>query len=344
MLRRRYIGSMVGAADRRRFEAAIRIAKEKGAIVTTHDMADPDGLGSAFCIQRYISSLGGGADIVTGQRTQVSERLIQELGMDVLRWDDVSPSDVRPLIIVDTNTPALLGCIAKRGNPQLLVIDHHKKTPPSLDARFMISNEAAISACEMVASLVPAGRICKGGALALAVGIAGDSERLSYAERETLTIFQKLLGISGATKQRIDDLAYPRWKPEMVSAILNEMKNLRTETYRGRVIVVASSSLEHPAILADALRNLNVAIIAVLNDMGNAWYRISLRVELKEAYINGIHANALAMRLGKCLGMPKNLRGGGHIDKVGAVVRGTYSAIADMIVRIAKQAIDSAPR
>ena len=344
MQRRGYLGKMATPSDRDVFRRAIRIAKEKGAIVTTHDMPDADGLGSAFCIQKHLRSEGAQADVAVGQKTAITERFVSELKMDIRNWKDISTEDRRPLIIVDTNSPALLSCSAIRKNPQLLVIDHHKLMPPLLKPRFMINNEAAISACEIVASLIPKERIDSTAALALAIGIAGDSERLNFAEIRTLSIFESLLAISKAPKKTIDALAYPPWKSDMVVAVLEEMKHLHTETYLGRVIAVASSRLEQPSILATVLRDLNVNIIAVLNEIGNGWYKISFRVDLKEAHENGIHANEIAVKISKAFGMPKKLVGGGHIDKAGAMVRGAYQDIVSQIIKTTKEALDRAER
>jgi nanoRNase/pAp phosphatase (c-di-AMP/oligoRNAs hydrolase) len=338
----RFLGYMASAADRGRFGNAMKIASARGALITTHDVPDCDGLGAAFALQRLFFRRGVLADIVTGPHIHLTDPLVEALEIRTKRWSDVPDSDARPIIVVDTNTPALLNGVSRRENQILMVIDHHQTGLSTLKPLYMIENQSAISASEIVASLIDRKFIDRKSALALAVGIAGDSERLNDAEVGTLHIFESLLMISGSSKKEVDGLAYPDLSPGMVAAILEEMKHVESELYGNKVIAVAASRLENPAILANEIRNMNASVVAVLSEQMGGWHRISFRVRFKEAHKGGIHANDIARRASEACGMPEGMRGGGHIDKAGAMIRGGYCEITKAIFEAAREAIDRA--
>lgn len=337
----RYIGHMASASDRGRFCNAMKAASARGALITTHDVPDCDGLGSAFALQRILSKKSAQADIITGPHIHLTDPLVEALGIRTKRWDEIPKSDTRPIIVVDTNTPELLNGMSTRENQLLMVIDHHQASQSSLKPLFMIENQAAISASEIVASVIDRRLIDIKSALALAVGIASDSERLNDAERGTLRIFESLLQIAATSKKAVDELAYPDPPPTMVMAILEEMRHVESEIYDSRVIAVAASRLENPAILANEIRNMNAAIVAVLNEQAAGLHRVSFRVRFKEAR-SGIHANDIARRASEICGMVEGKRGGGHIDKAGAIIRAGYREIADAVFEAAREAIDRA--
>ena len=337
----RFLGYMASAADRGKFSNAMKAAAARGAIITTHDVPDCDGLGAAFALQRILFRKGAKADIVTGPHIHLTDPLVDALGICTKRWGEIPATDPRPIIVVDTNTPALLNGMNCRENQLLMVIDHHQNGHLTLKPLNMIENQSAISASEIVASLIDRRLIDRQSALALAVGIAGDSERLNDAEIGTLHIFESLLRISGASKKAVDELAYPDMPPMMVAAILEEMKHVESELYGNRVIAVAASTLENPAILANEIRNMNAAVVAVLKEQEGGWHKASFRVRFREARM-GIHANDIARRTSEACGMPENMRGGGHIDKAGAIIHACYREISDAVFAAAREAIDGA--
>jgi nanoRNase/pAp phosphatase (c-di-AMP/oligoRNAs hydrolase) len=338
----RFLGYMASAADRGRFANAMKMAAARGALITTHDVPDCDGLGSAFALQRFLFRKGVHADIVTGPHIHLTDPLVETLEIRTKRWNEIPRDDARPIIVVDTNTPALLNGVSRRENQILMVIDHHQKGHSSLKTLYAIENQSAISASEIVASLMDRRGIDRSIALALAVGIAGDSERLSDAEVGTLHIFESLLRISGASKKEVDELAYPDLPPGMVAAILEEMRHVESELYGNKVIAVAASRLENPAILANEIRNMNATVVAVLNEQAGGCHRVSFRVRFKEAHNGGIHANDIARRASEICGVPEGMRGGGHIDKAGAMIQGSYREITKAIFEAAREAIDRA--
>ncbi len=338
----RYLGHMAGPAARGRFANAMKAAAAKGAIITTHDVPDCDGLGSAFALQRLLRRRGAQADIVTGPHIHLTDPFVEKLGIRTRGWGDIPESDGRPIIVVDTNTPALLNSMGSRRNQLLMVIDHHERGDAVLNPLVNIENQRAISASEIVASLIDKREMDGPSALALAVGIAGDSERLSDAEVGTLQIFGLLLRISGASKREVDALAYPDHPPAIVAAILTEMKGVESELFNGKVIAVGSSALENPAILANEIRNIGATVAAVLGAENGGGRKASIRVRFLDAWRGGIHANEIARRASEACGMPERLRGGGHIDKAGALLKGSYREIADAIFTAAREAITRA--
>lgn len=338
----RYLGTVAGPASRSHFANAMKAASEHGALITTHDVPDCDGLGTAFAVQRILLKRNVPADIITGPHIHLTDPLVEHLGIRTKRWCDIPETDLRPIIVVDTNTPALLNGMSSRRNSLLMVIDHHKVGETVLKPLHMICNQSAISASEIAASLIERKLIERDRqvALALAVGIASDSERLSDADVSTLRIFESLMQISGAKKKEIDALAYPELPPAMVAAIMDEMRSVESMLYGNKVIAVAPSSLENPAILANEIRDMGSSIAAVLNEHEGGWHKVSFRVRFMEAHAGGIHANDIARRTSEICGMPEGMRGGGHIDKAAAMIKASYREIADAVFTAAKEVID----
>lgn len=339
-----YLGGMATPTDRRHFQRITGIAQRQGAIITTHGTPDVDGIGGAFALQRHFQRNAAAADIVTGKTIPLTDPLVEKLGGKLVNWHAIQPSDPRAVIVVDTNSASLLtGC---RRKEFLAIIDHHEPSQPRLEAKFRIINRKAVSVCEIIASLIPENEVDSLSALALAVGIAGDSERLRDTDDDTLSIFDRLVPLCGEGKKTIDGLAFPPLKAEVAAAVMEEMKHLRTELHRGRTISVGASSLESPAILATKVKDMDISITAILGLMGGGtsadedWYKISFRVRHSEIQ-DGIYASSIARRASEKCGMPEDMRGGGHEDKAAAVVKGTYENIVKAVFEAAREAIDS---
>ena len=276
---------------------------------------------------------------------------MDRLGITLVNWQKVSSSDPRQVIVVDTNTASLLtGC---KKNEFLAIIDHHELSQPELTAKFRIINKNAISVCEIIASLIPEEDIDSLSALALAVGISGDSKRLRNIDDDTLAIFDRLVEISRVSKSTIeaknmiDMLAYPPLDAELVAKIMDDLKNMSTETYRGRTISVGPSALENPAILASRVNDMDVSIVGVLSVLNAAntadedWYKISFRVGYPELR-SGISAKSIAKRTSEICGMPPDMLGGGHDLMAAAVIKNTYDNAVSAVFQAAKEAIDNA--
>ncbi|MDD5339774.1 MAG: DHH family phosphoesterase [Candidatus ainarchaeum sp.] len=339
-----YIGGAAGPTDRNHFRRIAKIVAKEGAIITTHDTPDVDGLGGAYALKRHLEKPGAPVDIVTGRTTHLTDPLVERLGMALKGWRDISASDARPLIVVDTGTPSLLtGC---KKTDVLAVIDHHLVNNPPLEARMKIVRKA-VAGCQIIASLIPAEAIDPEMALALAVGIAGDSEKLNDVDKDTLPLFERLAAICGEDKKTLDLLAYPPLGAHDLKVILDEMRYIRTEIYRDRLIAIGESCLENPAIMASMLRDMNVSVTAILCEVGSGQtadenvYKVSYRVRNQDAG-QGVYASDIARETSRKCGMPENMLGGGHRDKAGAVVRGTYDRLVQIILETAKEAMDRA--
>lgn len=340
-----YLGGMASPTDRRHFQRIIAIAQKEGAILTTHGTPDVDGIGGAFALQKHLARNNARADIVTGKTIPLTDPLVEKLRVKLLGWHTIPSSDPRPVIVVDTNTASLLtGC---RKKEFLAIIDHHEISQPELEAKFRIINKKAVSVCEIIASLIPEDELDSISALALAVGIAGDSERLRDIDEDTLPIFDRLVAFSGESKKAIDGLALPSLKAEVVATVLEEMKHLRTELYRERAISVGASGLENPAILATKVKDMDVSITAILSllNAGGAanedFYKISFRVRHLEVR-DRIYASDIAWRASEKCRMPQDMLGGGHEDKAAAVIKGTYDNIVQAVFEAARETIDKA--
>jgi len=322
-----YIGDAATHTDRNHFRHIAKTVGREGAIITTHDTPDVDGLGGAFALKRYLEKPGSPVDLVTFKTIQLTDPLVERLKMRLRDWRDIDASESRPLIVVDTGTPSLLsGCDR---TDIFAVIDHHPVNNPPLNATYKITGRT-VAGCEIIASLIPGEAIDPEMALALAVGIAGDSEKLDNIGTHTLTIFKALVAICREDKKTIDLLAYPPLKAEDLKVVIDEMRYLRMKICRDKLIAVGQSHLETPAIMATILKDMGVSVTAILylSGPGKAAnenvYKVSYRVRSTEAKA-GVHACDIATEVSRRCGMPQNMLGGGHMDKAAAFITGAYN-------------------
>jgi nanoRNase/pAp phosphatase (c-di-AMP/oligoRNAs hydrolase) len=333
------MGGMATQAQKDLFNYVVRTARGKGVIITTHDIPDVDGLGCAYALRRYIGSRR--AVIVTGSTIQRTDPLVDKLGMDLRRWSDIAKDDDRPMVVVDTNTASLMRSANGRGNDILAVIDHHCVTSTPLDATVFIRNERAVSVCEILASLIPSSRI-EGDpsiALALAVGIYGDSDRLLIADMPTLHTFEALAGIAGKKRPAIDALAYPPLSADTLVDLLEDIRHLRKETHRGKLIAVGKTTQDVPAVFAMMLGSMSINVGVAVGRIRKGAYRLSFRVNESDAAL-GLCASEIAEKTSEECGMPKSMYGGGHDNKAGGVIIGSYGRIVAAVMKASKEVID----
>lgn len=341
---KRYLAEMASPLDRKKFNRAIRSVRGPGLIITTHEAPDADGIGSAFAIARKFRALGKDADIVGGPSIPPIQPLIETLGLELKSWSKVPQDDQRPVIVVDTSNPALLKGLSGRKNRVILLIDHHHKNESVIAADEIIENTSALSASGIIASLLKKGEVDRLSALALAVGIASDSELLKYVDRRTLKLFVRLLKISGESKSSIDRLAYPPMASDKLKKVIQDMGSLRVDNYRGRVISVGLTTIDVPSIFADRIRLIGASVSAGIYCTEGGWARVSIRVGTRDIRDQGIAANQIAYRASELCNMPKDLRGGGHTDKGGAHIRASVDCIIKAVMQAAKEAIDIVER
>ena len=334
-----FLGERVTAADREKFEKTLETVKREGAIISTHKTPDADAFGAAFALWQFIRLRGlmSQIDIAVSNRIHLTDKLVKELEIPCKDWDCFAISDRRPLILVDVGSADQF---QRQGGDLLLIIDHHPIGDLSLKARFTIANENAASASEMVASLIPLDNLDSYMALALAAGIVGDTEKLVRADAETIGIFSRLLEISGTTKTKIDELAFPPPDPWTVRLMLREFGNVRTAIHGKHLIAVAPTNLRIPAIAASAMRDIGVCIAAALRSENDGLaHRISIRVkpELVDA---GLDAGRIARKTAAlCLGGGRNV-GGGHRGMAGGSLTGSYEMLSELLIEIIKNELD----
>ncbi len=345
--RRSFHGKMASERDRERFRRAIDLYKDSGAILTTHDVPDGDGLGAAYAIKRFLQSKYPScrADIVVSQQIPHTDRLIEALGIDVCGWDRIPPQDDRPIIVLDTNSLALLTGARILGNRIHMIIDHHQKDvgredSSSPDADVEIINIKAISACEILASIIPKDEIDERMALALASGIICDSERLKLADDQSLVIFQRLRKASGWRRDRIEEVAFPAPSSQTVSVLIDEMKMVRKSILHERLVAIGRTQIEPAAILSSALRDIGASVVGVLGEISPSLHKLSLRVNVRDAHENDLRADEIARKIGRICGVPENKKPGGHIDKAGGILPGSFEELSEIIFENIKEEMD----
>lgn len=346
----RYLGQMVTRSDRRLFERAVNTARlfveQLGEAaqpdLRTHEGADPDGIGAKIFLRDYLRGMGFQPRIVIEPMVTSVMPLVREFELEAT---NEQPSTGMHFIVDTSARPLLNGSIDVLAPERTTIIDHHIPDETTINARFVIRNIRAVSTCEMLASLVPADMITARGAFALAVGIASDSERLAIAEHGTLTIFNRLLQLANVPREMIDRLADPSLDARTVVAVLADMKSVNSQVYtKGGIDWVISVGVSRltPFILANALRSLDAHISAAISKIGPERYKASFRIGFNVAMEAGIHANDIAERASKLCMMPKDMWGGGQIDKAGAILHGKPGQILRNIEKAIRDTIDAA--
>lgn len=338
-----FFGAMASRSDRRRFSEAMDTLLESGAIITTHNIPDADGLGAARALERWmeIKSPSCKVDIVVSQLISNTAKLISYLGMTTKDWQAIPPSDKRPIIIVDTNSMALLTDARILGNAVHLVIDHHQHDECSPESKYSITNIRSVSACEIIASLIPAvdfdteERIYGNDSVmarALACGLIGDTDRLLLADIHSLHIIERLLKRAKVMRYDIDNTVFPPLDPNIVSALLEEMRFVQKTIRHDRVIAIAPTRIEPSAILSTKLLGVGAHVVAALGEISDSVHKMSLRVNVKDAHERGLHAHVIAREIGARCGVSERLKPGGHIDKAGGTLTGRYEDLSRIIL------------
>ena len=309
MQRIHYLGHIATYDNRRSFKRAIiateRLVQQNGdlaqPVLWTHEGADQDGIGAMKFLSEFLLAKGLRPRIVTGPVLFTARPLAATLGIDI---DECNGDSQGMHFVLDTSArPLLNGALGNLKPLRTTVIDHHVQDATSIEARYRIINLRARSTCEILASLVLEDRIGEGGAFALAVGIASDSQRLSTAERHTILTYKRLLARAHVQNQNeVEELADPQWDARIRAVVARDLENISRGNYKRITYAIGLSNLETPFILADTLRRMEMDISAALCEIGTGMYKLSFR-----SGIANVHANEIARRTSELCEMPEEM-------------------------------------
>jgi nanoRNase/pAp phosphatase (c-di-AMP/oligoRNAs hydrolase) len=333
--RHKYIIPPPARDSRTTLERAIRTARSDGreVLLTTHEHADADGIATTIAVQEIFRQRRIPARIVLGERLRAVGSLIEALELDFIEWKDMPERDTRLVALLDTRSGAMINGAVRRESEIFLVVDHHQESDSDLKAQHMIIDESAASTAQMIASLVPIGRLTGRVAFALAAGIASDTEggRIREEDKRTRSCFEQLVAKAGVPKERIIELGF-FVSPEMRIMAQKDAKTARVWRRRGYTVAVAQSHDDSPALLANTLRDQEIDLETGRADLSVAYsiratdVLVSIRVS-ERARKTGLYANKVAREVTVKCKLPREKWGGGHTDKGGACVPVTQFGI-----------------
>ncbi len=336
------IARMADDQDREVFGVVMETVRSSGAILCPHDVPDADAFGAAYAVRAFFQTENIPTTIVAERIIPNSDLLLLALGISPVGWDSIRADDLRPIITLDTSSRNTFRKGAERKNRVILSIDHHYADQAKLEPVYRIINRQAGSTCGIVASLIPGELIDPLTALALAAGISCDTQRLLTADDETLRLFRRLRRISKVPRHRIDELAFPSLKRDVLATLIAELSSIRSVVYNERVIAVCMTAIKPPAIMVTLMREMDIDISAALSPLSHRRFQLSLRVNQKNAFEYGIKAHELARSISSRCGSLSKGEVGGHDDMAGGTLPGQYEDIVDHIIAAVREAVDKA--
>lgn len=319
----------------RKLRTALRLAKDRDIILTTHNEADCDGLAAIFTLAKLFES-GGAKSLRLEVQTVLADAkaFVDRMNMQI-EFGGITTHDNQILIVVDTNQLARIPPSFERRGIMFL-IDHHRPSDNPIRAQLEICDAKAVATCAILANVIPPEDLTTEMAFALAVGIASDTSEQPGRRELARPLIEKLLDISGAMENEILLLGYPP-HPEYEEVLEKEAGDAIIEKHSGYRIAVGITELD-PTYLANRLRDQGVAVTAALKPQNGEGNKVSIRVD-ELARENGIYANVIARQASMSLGVPRKKWGGGHSDMGGAELPGNPQRVQNELIRVIRRVV-----
>jgi phosphoesterase RecJ-like protein len=127
--------------------------RHQSFIITTHDPADADGIGSEIVFAEILKSRGKTVRIINSSTVPFNLQFIKKPGTVFEKWDSSMQVETSALLVLDTSEEFHMGPIreAIKKTKETFVIDHHEPKPSSKLTGF--SNALASSTAEVAIEL-----------------------------------------------------------------------------------------------------------------------------------------------------------------------------------------------
>lgn len=303
-------------------------------IVTGHEHADGDALGSQIALYYFLRQMGKRVRAINSDEPQKKLSFLDPAGV-VKMYDpkrhlrDFDSCDA--WIIVDTsarNRIGALGDAAREFKCKKIAIDHHTFVPEESFADINIVDDKAVATGKLIYQLA-----CELGcrldrliAQALYAAIYTDSGGFVYSKMDAAThqITAELLK-AGVVPYKIFDQLYQKHTAQEVKLFGRALNSLRFE-YDGQVALMALTSrmYEHSGadpeasetVLLDYVRAIRtVELVVLLRQLPEGFVKVSLRSK------NFFAVSEMARELG----------GGGHTFAAGAKVEGSLPSVYNKV-------------
>ncbi len=304
-----------------KFESYLNFLQNKSILITSHALADLDGISSAIALYFFLNDLLKNIEIhlyfskISKKASLFLDKLREKFSeFEIVFEEDLANLYFDVIFIVDANKISKVGkCFStsKSVNNSLVVfIDHHYLRNSDIEEernRNMIVFENYSSTSEIMVDLYNEFKVPLIDPLKylLIAGILTDSAYLKFANQHTYLSIASLLE-GGINYQEI--LSMLKVEPDMSEKIARIKGMQRVELVRENNWLVGVSHVSSfEATVANTLIKLGFDISIVLSERKDH-YRISLRAKKKVC-------NECNLHLGKVLeeiSMDRGATGGGH--------------------------------
>lgn len=285
------------------------LKKEKVFLLAAHLSPDGDAIGSALALADALESIGKEVHVYNKDLIPESYRFMP--GYKRFRSGLKKSLSQKPvLVLLDCNSPERAG-LEQYSFRKSVVIDHHATETDFGDIRWVVPSAAATGL--MVFYLVEAMgvRVTRDMAINLYTAIAVDTGTFRYSNTsaEVLRASTELVE-AGASPAAISECLYERWEENRFDLLVMTLKNLEIKSDVA-VMHVTKDMLEKTGTKPEDTENFSnlprmiksVKIAALFRDMGNGFWKVSLRskgkvnvAKIAELYGGGGHMNAAGFR------------------------------------------------
>lgn len=333
----RYISSIMSLLDER---------SAKRALILCHKNADPDAVCASYALNKLLSMLRPGLEVIIAvpeSVSKVSKIILEKFPMEVTHEEPVFKSfDVS--FLVDTSTLRQLGDWGERlreSSLPIIVIDHHAPHPETEKASSLcICREDVSATCEIVYELYGEAGIKppRDVAEVILLGIAFDTRHFALAKQSTFRVISEIAEAGVNVQEAIQILITPMDPSERI-ARLKACKRMKTMRIYGWIIAFSHVG-SFQASAARALIEVG-ADVAIVGSENKGELLISMRSSNEFYTKTGIHLGRdIAAQLGQLLqGM-----GGGHTTSAGVNGKGDLETAFKLAAKILKEKLKECQR
>jgi phosphoesterase RecJ-like protein len=163
-------------------------------IISSHKNPDPDAIGSILGLWHILKNTFPKKHFWLHNPTFIDKRFYVLQGADQIKQEP--PSEAADLVLaLDAGSLDRIGLeeYIKKYHPKIIFIDHHEKTQVFADVVWVVSEAKSNSQLIYILAKELNWKIPKEAALALLVGIAGDTLSFSLASSEEFSIASELM-------------------------------------------------------------------------------------------------------------------------------------------------------
>jgi len=309
----------------------------KLAVLLCHHNADPDAIGAAFAFKGLLKRLRPRLDTeiaAASGASRLSKAIMDVLPIQLVGNPRIEAADL--IVMLDTNTVQQLDEWSERIKPDqpMVVVDHHASHPETERmATISVTDEAAVSTCELVYRLFKEAELepTADEAKALFLGIAFDTRHFIIATSDTLKVVADLVAAGVNAQETLPILSLPMEHPERIARLkaADRMNLIQVNDW----LIAFSHVSAYQASACRALIAVGAHVAVVAGQKQNK-IQVSFRASREFHEETGVHVGRdLAKPLGDFLGG----MGGGHAVSAGANGAGDVDACLRFCEKLLKQ-------